>query len=84
MKLFLISQTSNDGYDTYDEAVVCAETEEDAKTIHPDGYSIVTEEDEEKYSSSTWTTLNNVDVEYLGEAKEDSERGVICSSFNAG
>jgi len=31
MKLFLISQDENDGYDTYDSAVVCAKDEEAAK-----------------------------------------------------
>ncbi len=83
MKLFLISQTENEGYDTYSDAVVCAESEEDAKKIHPSDYKDeeVTEE-EEKYG--TWTTLSNVDAEYIGEAKEGSERGVVCSSFHAG
>jgi len=83
MKLFLLSQDENGGYDTYDSCVVCAESEEDAKKIHPSGYrnDEVTEE-EEKYG--TWTTLSNVDAEYIGEAKEGSERGVVCSSFNAG
>ena len=31
MKLYLISQSKNDDYDTYDSAVVCAESEEEAK-----------------------------------------------------
>lgn len=35
MKLFLISQSKNRGYDTYDSAVVIAESEEDARLIHP-------------------------------------------------
>lgn len=33
MKLYLISQNVNNGYDTYDSAVVCAETEEEARMI---------------------------------------------------
>ena len=37
MKLFLISQSENDGYDTYDSAVVCAEDEKDAQSMLPDG-----------------------------------------------
>lgn len=35
MNIYLLSQTENDGYDTYDSCVVIAENEEEAKTIHP-------------------------------------------------
>ena len=35
MNLYLISQTENEDYDTYDSAVVCAETETQARRIHP-------------------------------------------------
>jgi hypothetical protein len=39
MKLWLISQDVNTGYDTYDSAVVAAETEEQARLIHPSQYA---------------------------------------------
>jgi hypothetical protein len=35
MKLWLISQSRNNGYDTFDSAVVAAETEAEARHIHP-------------------------------------------------
>lgn len=35
MNLYKISQEIHTGYDIYDSAVVCAETEEQAKKIHP-------------------------------------------------
>lgn len=35
MKLFKISQTANTGYDTYDSAVVAADTEDEARQIIP-------------------------------------------------
>lgn len=38
MKLYLISQDVTNGYDTYDSAVVLAESEDDAKLIHPDEF----------------------------------------------
>ena len=38
MKLWLISQTENEGYDTYDSAVVAAETENAARLIHPSSH----------------------------------------------
>ena len=37
MNLYLISQTQNQTYDTYDSAVVAAESEEHARAIHPSG-----------------------------------------------
>ena len=37
MNLYLISQTVNDDYDTYSEAGVAAETEAEARSIHPKG-----------------------------------------------
>ena len=84
MKLYLISQSENDGYDTYSDAVVCAESEEDAKKIHPSDYRDDEEVTEKEEQYGTWTTLSNVDAKYIGEAKEGSERGVVCSSFHAG
>ena len=36
-KLFRISQRNNGGYDTYDSAIVVAESEGDARMIHPRG-----------------------------------------------
>ena len=72
MKLFRISQEVNRGYDTYDSAVVCAESEEEARSMTPDEYG------------AGWTDAVNVKVEYLGKAGEGLEKGVIVASFNAG
>jgi len=79
MKIYFISQDKHSGYDTYDSAVVIAENEEEAKSIHPNGYDKVEEE-----GDYTWCGKEFVKVEYLGEAKEGSTKGVICASFNAG
>lgn len=78
MKLFLIRQNVNNGYDTYNAAVVSAYDEEDAKTIHPNGWETV-----DQYSSDAWVDrLEDILVKYLGETNE--ERGVVLASFNAG
>jgi hypothetical protein len=80
MNLYLISQALNSNYDTYDAAVVAAETIEEARLTHPadtewDGLA-------EKYV--TWVLASQVQVELLGIAKEGTPAGVICASFNAG
>lgn len=38
MNIYKISQNINNGWDTYDSAIVCAESEEDARKIHPSKY----------------------------------------------
>jgi len=84
MKLFLLTQSENSGYDTYDSAVVCAVDEESAKKIHPSGHdSKWWQRPNERYSS--WaTSLDRVHAQYLGEALDAILPGVICASFNAG
>lgn len=79
MKLYRIYQTVNKGYDTYSDAVVCAVDEEDAKTIHPDDESKVKEDEDFE-----WCPLKDVQVQYIGEADDKIERGVIVSSYHAG
>ena len=82
MKIFRLSQEVNRGYDTYDSVIVCADSEEDAKTIHPNGYEF----NKHLYpNSNPWCNeIESVKVEYIGEAKEGLPRGVVLASFNAG
>jgi hypothetical protein len=76
-KLWLIRQTKNNGYDTYDSAVVAAPDEETARHIHPNNYSLVHSSDD------SWVHPRDVVVEYLGETDREIS-GVILASFNAG
>jgi hypothetical protein len=82
VKLWKISQDVNDNYDTYDSAVVAAESEDEAKHMHPstatDGGSGVPD------ATWGWAPPDAVTVEYIGEAKDGTQKGVICASFNAG
>jgi hypothetical protein len=91
LHLYRISQNVNNGYDTYDSAVVAATSEADARSIHPD-YEyhpgpVPASEDEfgndDDYSDD-WCWQEDVDVEYVGEPRDGMQRGVICASFNAG
>lgn len=80
MKIYLLEQNVNNDYDTYDSCVVCAETEEDAKTIHPDGDMFI----ENNSPFSEWAfNYSNIICTELGEANANQERGVILASFNA-
>lgn len=80
MKLYLLTQERNTGYDTYDSCVVCAESEEDAKTIAPDGNAF---KEDTKYGE--WATkITDISCKEIGEANDNQSRGVICASYNAG
>ena len=78
MKLWLLTQTTNTGYDTYDSAVVAADTDADARAIHPTGES---NSGEKRYD---WAPSELVTAECLGEAAAGVKRGVYCASFHAG
>ena len=81
MKLYLyhVSQSVNNDYDTYSDFVCAAESEDDAKTIHPGGIT------DSPYGGSVWVASPcDVSVRLIGTAAHDVERGVICASFHAG
>ena len=97
MNLYLLTQSVNKGYDTYDSFVVAALDEEEAKFTHPSDYvdygwnpekgywEWETSRGRANYHDSSWTSPGNVKVIYLGEAEDGlKNREVICASFNAG
>ena len=81
MNIYLISQDKNEGYDSFDSAVVVAENEEKAKLIHPCGN---TDWDGIKNEYYDWAKAEYVSVELIGIATGNDVPRVICSSFNAG
>lgn len=74
MKLWKISQDVNNDWDTYSDGVVAAETMEDAQKINLSA-------SDDRYS---WAAVEDVKVEFLGEAKPGTKPGIICSSYHAG
>jgi len=38
MNLYLLTQESNNDYDTFDSCIVASETEEEARLTHPNNY----------------------------------------------
>lgn len=73
MNLYLISQSINNGYDTYDSAVVAAESKDKARCIHPSEYSPMTWDGENwRYENGNtpytgmygdWTTPDQLQAE---------------------
>lgn len=73
MNIYLISQTKNDDYDTFDSAVVIAETEKEARGMQP------------SIGGCGWVdSPDDVNAEYIGVAGANQKKGVVCASFNAG
>lgn len=78
MNLYLISAPLG-GYDTYDSAVVVAETAAEARSIHPSG-------DQKRWTSEMgdWVTdPADVTATLIGTTNFKRKR-VILASFNAG
>lgn len=86
MKLWLISQDKNSGYDTYDSAVVAADNIFDARNMNPKTGAPMDWADRLGFMGTyAWCkSPDDVTVEEIGEANEWVKQGVICASFNAG
>ena len=81
MNLYLIERPECDGagYEEYDSAVVCANTEDEAKMIHPSGNTW----DGKESSYGSWVDADKVRVTLIGTAITSLE-AIVCASFNAG
>ena len=78
MKLFMISQSANTKYDTYDSAIVAAKSEDEARMIVPGGCAW-------DFPYSGWCTgPDQVTVTLIGTAIKGTKEGMILGSFNAG
>ena len=82
MKLFRIYQNLNDGYDTYDAAIVAAPDAETARQMQPGTGDLYGSE--HSLSSGTWAKPEHVGVIEIGEATPGTGQGVLLASFNAG
>lgn len=83
MNLYLLTQTIHQDYDTFDSAVVCANSEEEARYIHPQ--SNVSEEwYKDWWLIDSWCDPKDVKITLIGIANRNTPKGVICASFNAG
>ncbi len=84
MNLYLIKYPGEDLYNKYCEAVVCANSEDEARMIHPGSKNYRTHskwwDDENDYSN--WCHPNDVLVSFVGVACEKyKSKCVIVSDF---
>ncbi len=97
MKIYKIWQTVNNNYDTYDSAIVVADNEEEARKISPSGRANIefALPDGSIFYNFKPNNCNcffmewvekeeDVNVEYIGKAKNGMKKGVVVASFNAG
>lgn len=84
MNLYLIKQAINNNYDSFDSAVVVADSEDAAKLIHPDGSC------RSLRNSISYTWVDSPDMvtaTLVGTCNPDAgftEGDVVIASFNAG
>ena len=83
MKLWLLTRPEHLGYryDDYIGAVVAAETEDEARKIHPGGPEVC---NAKWIEDTSWIPTDSVEVKLLGEASSDVAGGVVLDSYNAG
>lgn len=93
MRMYLLTQNVNTGWDTFHGAVVIAESKEQAQQVCPAHwadsslYSNMTEHEKETYTGKygCWAHPSKVKVEYLGIYHGPlTEPGVILADFKAG
>lgn len=83
MNLYILSQSVNNDYYTFDAALVCAESEAEARKIHPYGCD-TSDPTTPKYIKEAWVEMKDVHVTLIGVANPGVPKGVILASFNAG
>jgi hypothetical protein len=89
MNVYFISQDKNNGYDTYDSAVVIAPDEVTAKRIYPSRWrdEIIYLDEATTNDHTNWDWVDSaefVQARLIGTATEGAEVEIVCASFNAG
>jgi hypothetical protein len=82
MKLWLLEQDVNSGYDTFDSCVVSAPTYEEALAMMPRGNGGFWPD--ESAREDYWAPIDKVVCTQIGDALPGAVQCVWCASFNAG
>lgn len=90
MNIYLVQQDIVTGYDTYDSFVCVAESEQEAREMHPSDFEGLPNQDswkEDFIFGSLWVEFKDIDkvkVTSIGVAHSWQQKGIIIASFNAG
>lgn len=86
MKIYKIEDNRDNGprWDVWIGAIVVAESPEDAKKIHPSGGEFVEWSGSGRRNYDWVDKYSEIDVEEIGEANPNIERGVVLDSYCAG
>jgi len=85
INIYLLTQSDNTGYDTYDSMIVQAKNEKEARIIHPNdtlnnNYNWALD-----YNYNDWTNKpENVKVKLIGKTIKSTKTKILLTSFNAG
>jgi hypothetical protein len=91
--LFLVSQSEQRGYDTFDSFVCAAASEEEARNLNPEAiwgpkknFPIPIDWDKQaNVRDPSWATRReSVEAKLLGVALHGTSPGVICASYCSG
>lgn len=87
MNLYLITQKTDREFDYYAGAVVVAETEEEARLMHPGIYPrdewLKWAGSELSWMLDSWTTPDKVIVRCLGVSDSSVKAGVVLSDYRS-
>jgi hypothetical protein len=99
LNIYKIWQNVNNGYDTYDSAVVIAHGEEEARSMNPaasyGNHVEFLDKDDNDYDSNEydyanrrsaimyWSLFKDVQCELIGKAVKDSEVSFVCIKYVA-
>lgn len=80
LRLWLLKQTVNNDYETYDSCIVAAPDADTARMVRPDGCGW----HEEHFWTAWMFKPEDITVRLIGTADPSVESGVVLASFNAG
>jgi len=89
MNLYIVKRKGSAGYDTYSSFLICCESEQEARETSPNGDRLVEGAKTWLYESKHWSwvrvsEIHLLDVEHIGTANNNIERGVLMAEFHAG
>lgn len=82
MNLYLLEQNVNDNWDTYDSMIICAADPDEAVELSYRGF--VRHYIDGHGDWIRYDCKDRIQVELIGAAVVNLEKGIVLSSFNAG